>query len=201
MQPGDLLKGAPVPHPSPDYFLAHAHIPPRSWELQSWPVSSLDRWWISPCIGSVSWSNAQFGRKITGSVVLLMLACVPEPQPTLAPPQGPGGWNALQPCPTLGQMYDSACSLKSALKTCGMTEMLNVVSLICNLHLLRGSRKGLGHIHRLGARGRQCRSQAEGQWQSLLAVGHLQSPWTSPKAKETTCICGADNQAAVPSLC
>lgn len=53
------------------FSLAPAHIPFCSQELQGWPVSSSDRWWISPCAGSVSWSNAPFGRKITGSAYFL----------------------------------------------------------------------------------------------------------------------------------
>lgn len=64
--------------------LAPAHIPFCSQELQGWPVSSSDRWWISPCAGSVSWANVPFGRKIAGSAVLLMPVFAPELQPSLA---------------------------------------------------------------------------------------------------------------------
>lgn len=53
------------------FSLALAHNPFCSQELQPWPVSSSDRWRISPCAGSVSWSNAAFSRKITGSAVIM----------------------------------------------------------------------------------------------------------------------------------
>lgn len=153
VQLGNLLKGAPAPHsPSPICLLVPAHITSCSQKLQGWPVSSSDRWWIRPCIGSVIWSNAPFVRKIWNWCTSYACMCA---RAAVISGSTSGTWQMkrlailFQP----RQPHVSAGSLRSALKICGAREiLLRVVTMKCNFHLFRSSTKGLRHTHQLDAK-------------------------------------------------